>query len=68
MVYHTCQNSKFKYLFLIFEYFPTKCFQAPLATKWYVDHHFNTDYNVNTCIGLLETIAALRFTHNKYSV
>ena len=31
MMYHTCLNSKYKYLFSIFENFPTMSFKAPLT-------------------------------------
>ena len=52
MMYHTCQNSKYKYLFSIFETFPSECSYAPL----------HIEYNVNTRV-----IQAERSTHNKYS-
>ena len=32
MMYHTCLNSKYKYLFSIFLNFPTLCFKAPFTT------------------------------------
>ena len=33
MMCHTCLNSKYKYLFSIFENFPTVSFKAPLTIK-----------------------------------
>ena len=51
MMYHTCLNSKHKYLFSIFENVPTVSFKAPLTIKHWVGHRYDTDYNNGLLVG-----------------